>query len=528
MKKILTIAVVCAGLMSFTACSDFLDEEPKSTLTDIAYYKTQAQIESNVNRLYRDGAIYAYTNFGSAYIASFQSVQENLTGYFTNSYEGQEIICKYSRELTRQQYTMQLASTLDGIWERCYRAINIANGIVKYIPTVSMDASVSQRLLGEAKFFRAFNYFYLVKTFGAVPFYTDPYEAAVNMELPRTETSTIYIQIENDLKDAMSALSASTFTANGHRITKHVAAMTLTDAYMLQHKYAEAAATVKEVINSAHGLTTNDDMALGSAYNKLRSTDDLAESIYAYEFNNEISTSDWLPTYAFDGGATSGDSKLFGTYAITQRIHGPINRFLNIYEKNDLRAQPNQFFHWEYTNPETGAKWTSSENQACCWYYYDEEALLKTGRGTKDWNVYRYAEALLNAAESIAQSTGVTAEAAGYLAQVKARANMEGKTAEAIATELQSLGKDAFIQDCWTERLREMPLEFKMWDMCVRTGMFPNISETTPGQITYVPLVGAKNASGATIKESDLLWPLSVNEIQRNPSLTQNDGYSAK
>lgn len=79
-----------------------------------------------------------------------------------------------------------------------------------------------------------------------------------------------------------------------------------------------------------------------------------------------------------------------------------------------------------------------------------------------------------------------------------------------------------------TERLRELPLEFKMWDMCVRTGMFPNISETTPGQVTYIPLVGAKNASGATIKESDLLWPLSVNEIQRNPSLTQNEGYSAK
>lgn len=528
MKKILTIAVICAGLMSFTACSDFLDEEPKSTLTDIAYYKTQSQIEGNVNRLYRDGAIYGYTNFGSAYIASFQAVQENLTGYFTNGYEGQEIICKYSRELTRQQYTMQIASPLDAIWERCYRAINIANGTIKYTPGVSMEASKSVTLIAEAKFFRAFNYFYLVKTFGAVPFYTEPYEAAVNMELARTETATIYAQIEKDLVEAMNALPAATFAANGHRVTKYVAAMTLTDAYMLQRKYAEAATTVKEVIGSAHKLTENNDLALGSAYNKLRSFDDLEESIYAFEFNNEVSISDWLTTYAFDNGATSGDSKLFGTYAITQRIHGPINRFLNIYEENDLRIQPNQFFHWKYTNPVTNAKWTSVDNLACCWYYYDEDAMLKTGRGTKDWNVYRFAEALLDGAESIAQSVGVTAEAAVYLAQVKARANMEGKTVDEIAAELQSLGKDAFIQACWTERLREMPLEFKMWDLCVRTGMFPNISETTPGQVTYVPLVGGKNASGATFKASDLLWPLSVNEIQRNPSLTQNDGYNVK
>ena len=105
------------------------------------------------------------------------------------------------------------------------------------MPEVPMDQATADRLTAEAKFFRAFNYFYLVKTFGAVPFYTDPYELAENMELPRTETSTIYNQIESDLKDAMNVLPEATFAANGHRITKYVAAMTLTDVYMYQHKY---------------------------------------------------------------------------------------------------------------------------------------------------------------------------------------------------------------------------------------------------------------------------------------------------
>ena len=92
MKKISTIAVACAGLLSFTACNNFLDEEPKSTLTDVAYYKTQSQMESNVNYLYRTGAIGSYVDFGSAYIGPFASIQEELTGYFSNSYEGQEIV----------------------------------------------------------------------------------------------------------------------------------------------------------------------------------------------------------------------------------------------------------------------------------------------------------------------------------------------------------------------------------------------------------------------------------------------------
>ncbi len=522
MKNILTIAIACAGLLSFSACNNFLDEEPRSTLTNVAYYKTQAQAEANVTYLYRTGAMNGITNFGNAYLPPFQGVQENLTGYFTNSYEGQEYICRFSRLLTRQENTMQLASYIDPVWNSCYRGINVANGAIKYIPGIQMDESVSKRLIGEAKFFRAFNYYSLVKLFGDVPFYTEPFEKAENMELPRTEMATVYSLIESDLKEAVEVLAPTTFAANNHRVTRYAAAMLLSDVYMRQGKFAEAADAARIVVNSPHSLTENDDMGMGSAYNKLRQFDDLEESVYAFEFNNEISNSAWLPAFAFDGSATS----LFSTYAITERVHGPINRFLNVYEGTDLRRQPNQFFHWEYTNPKTGKTWKSSDNLACCWYYFDEEAMLNTGRGTKDWNIYRYAEALLNAAESIAQSQGVTAEAAGYLAKVQARADMSGKTVEDITSDLMKLGKLQFIEACWTERLREMPLEFKMWDLCTRIKKFPNISETIPGKVTYVDLIGAKNASGATFKESDLLWPLSVNEIQRDPNLEQNPGYS--
>ena len=132
----------------------------------------------------------------------------------------------------------------------------------------------------------------------------------------------------------------------------------------------------------------------------------------------------------------------------------------------------------------------------------------------------------MSAAESIAQSQGVTSEAAGYLAQVKARANMEGKTASEIASSLQGMNKQAFIEECWKERLREFPLEMKIWDDCLRTGKFPNISATTKGEVQFVDLIGATNGSGAIFKETDLVWPIPVEEIQRNPNLTQNEGYA--
>ena len=102
-----------------------------------------------------------------------------------------------------------------------------------------------------------------------------------------------------------------------------------------------------------------------------------------------------------------------------------------------------------------------------------------------------------------------------------------GQTEAALTSTLQTLSKDDFIQACWTERLREFPLEYKIWDDCLRTMKFPDISETTPGQVNYVNLIGATNASGAVFKQSDLLWPLSLNEMQRNKQLRpQNDGYA--
>ena len=84
--------------------------------------------------MYRTGASSKLTGAGSAYVGPFASITGQLTGYFTNSYEGQELTCKYSRELTRQQNTMTVSVTIDGIWDDCYKAINVANGAIKYIP----------------------------------------------------------------------------------------------------------------------------------------------------------------------------------------------------------------------------------------------------------------------------------------------------------------------------------------------------------------------------------------------------------
>lgn len=527
MKKILTIAVLGATLAGFTACDSFLDEEPRSSVTGIAFNQTEAQMISQVNRLYRNGAPDKIGDNRGAYRISSAAAMCMPTGYFTNEFEGQEVDNMYARQLIRQQYTQSVCTyQTNDVWESCYEAIGVANSVLKYIDGIEMASQAQYK--AEAQFFRAFNYFYLVKMFGDVPMVTEPTEDATEVTYPeRTAAETVYTEvIIPDLVAAVENLPSATFAGNGHRITKAAAEMLLANVYMMRGDYANAATQLRDVIDSnLFSLTINDDMALNSAYNKLRSTDDLSEVIYAYEYDGSIENTGNLPSHAFDGSAESffAESSTGSKYSLWVNTYGVADRYLNVYEENDLRVQPNQFFHWTYTHPVDGT--TIDFDGPQNWYWYDEDAIISTGIGTKDWNIFRYAETLLSAAESIAQSEGVTAEARQYLAEVKARANMDGEDAATIAAQLPT-GQQAFIEECWKERLREFPLEFKIWDDCVRTMKFPSISSATPGEVQFVDLIGATNGSGATFKETDLYWPIPVNEIQRNPNLTQNDGYA--
>src|SRR5690606_22025341 len=151
-------------------------------------------------------------------------------------------------------------------------------------------------------------------------------------------------------------------------------------------------------------------------------------------------------------------------------------------------------------------------------------ALFETGRGDKDLKVYRYAEVLLIAAEAIARTEGVTAEAVGYLADVRSRAYWKTDRND-IVSQLQGLTEQAFIEEVWKERLRELPMEVRMWSDIQRTRLYPETRSENPGEVQFVNVIGHSNNWGQTFQERHLLLPISQNELDRNPELIQNPGY---
>lgn len=531
MKNIFLGLVSLFFLGAVTSCDSFLEEKPQQDMSLGQYYKTANHARAGVNALYATGFPTFYD--AGVYNGARIAYGPFLSGLYDNEYKGQEVIVQYCQELTISP--ANITNEMRDSWRYCYQAIGRANTAIKYIPGITdpnFASNEKDQLVAQAKFFRALNYFHLVKSYGDIPLTLDPFESLDDLYLSRTATAQIYGQIETDLKDAGSVLKEEAFVKNGFRISKTTVDALLANVYLQMsgyplsaNSYAKAATVARDIITSNKlTLTQNKDNGENSAYNILRTDDNLTEYIYTRERSSSVAgyASNWtqlsFPVFAAQWGVFK--------YTLTNNAIRPMPTLINAYDPaNDLRIAERQFFFNEYTYTKDGKEVTAKFEQPSPWFYFDEEAMFETGVSGRDFPIMRYPEVLLIAAEAIAQSEGVTAEAAGYLADVRARAYTK-MTKEQIVASLTGLSKDAFIQEVWTERIREFSLEHKIWDDIQRTRMYPVTSATNKGKVAFVNVIGAKNPWGATFQEKHLLWPISDTEMQRNPQLGQNNpGY---
>lgn len=512
----------------FASCDEFLQEEPRSEMSVDQFFSYPTHAYNAVNILYRNGAPSFYST--GVYGGSRAMLGGYMSGLFDNDYKGQEVHVQHSQNLTLNGDN--LAGYFDGAWDDCYKAISRANLAIANISTTpDLKENEIKQLEAEAKFFRAFNYYYLVKTFGDVPLILDAYSSLENLYVHRSPAAKVYEQIIADLDYAVNqgGLDNVSMPENGFRISKASAAALLADVYLnlsgypvQDNKYAEAASAARSIITSGNfALIENGVTPEESAYNVLRTSDNESEYIYTIEYEASISGNYWQPAICYPNSATAWG--IFA-YSITNNAYKPSPELLAIYDvENDLRGQEKQFFHSTLSYEVDGETVTKTFETAP-YLWHNDEALFETGQNGKDLVVTRYAEVLLIAAEAIAKTEGVTDEAIGYLADVRTRAYWQTDRSEIVA-ELTSLSADDFVQEVWKERLRELALEYKIWPDVQRTRMFPVTSESANGEISFENVIGHTTIWGKTFNETHLLFPISKNEIQRNPNLTQNEGY---
>ena len=141
-------------------------------------------------------------------------------------------------------------SHLSNEWGNFYEGITNCNLVLANVPSINMDTALRSRLLGEARFLRAWYYFMLVNIYQNVPVVLTPLTPA-QMQITQSPRKVIYeTVIEPDLMAALSALPASYTGADIGRATSGAAASLLAKVYLYQEKWDSSLTYSNLVINS--------------------------------------------------------------------------------------------------------------------------------------------------------------------------------------------------------------------------------------------------------------------------------------
>ena len=220
-KYILAAGLVCCGLNTFTSCSSVLDEQPRAQF-DPTFFNTKAGIEGGLTSLYAHLRYF----YGNGY---YLNTLETGTDEYTY---GQSADGNFKdADLSGVGEVKSTSTVAGGAWGTLFANINTCSGVIENGEAAGMDPA----LLAEAYFFRAFDYFILVQTYGGVPldlgagelkFNTSTTRTSVRNTVPEVYTKCIFPDLEKAVQN-LPDNPRLTGTA-----TKNLARLYLSKAYL--------------------------------------------------------------------------------------------------------------------------------------------------------------------------------------------------------------------------------------------------------------------------------------------------------
>ena len=275
-KQILLGCLFAASVLTTTtSCSDFLDEDPKGQMSEANVFKSQADLDASIHTIYEKlNQTQSWTN---PMYPQWQG--DDMTANPSSNKQAVAALDVFSSDGANKGVT--------GAWDQHFALIKACNWVIENASKTPTSQEEINIALGNAHFWRAYAYFYLVRVFGPLPMVlkTDP--SATNVAPSSVEE--IYNLIVEDLKKAEGWLPTSYTTAPRNHdgvdawVTKQATQSTLAAVYMAmagyplnkgKEYYALAASKAKEVIdaNGTYGFYNDADWShvysMGHNYNK--------------------------------------------------------------------------------------------------------------------------------------------------------------------------------------------------------------------------------------------------------------------
>jgi starch-binding outer membrane protein, SusD/RagB family len=486
--------ILLLTLMVATGCDDFLERYPLDTVNTENFYKTRDDAVAAINAAYQPlqrPKLHNMRMWTTDIIAGNSEVGANPV----EANDGIE-----TKDQARFITTTDNRGVLD-LYQGPAPGILYANIVLQKVPSIDMDETLKNRILGEAKFLRAYYYFILVRFFGDVPLILTPQTPGDDLRPARTPTSEVYTQIIKDLEEAIAQLPRREEYADSDRgrASKGAAVGMLAKVYLTLGNWEKVVALCEQVRELGYML--NADYA--SNFNP--DTENSIESLFEVQFVSPVNN------FWDDENQSSWTTNFMGPRDSPLTTVGwgwnqPTQEFVDSYEVGDLRKDVTIFYEG---GPQFDGKDYKSSMAYVTGYNVRKFVLpasyVPTGSSGSplNWPVLRYADVLLMKSEAL-NELGRTTDAEAPLNEVRARAGLDP---------VSGLNQEAFREKVLHERRMELAFEGHRWFDLVRV-------KNGQWGLQFLHSIGRTNAT-----EKHLLFPIPQAERDVNPNLTQNPGY---
>ncbi|HRO47279.1 RagB/SusD family nutrient uptake outer membrane protein [Agriterribacter sp.] len=442
--------------MGFASCEKYLDVPPETSLSSTTFFQKEADFQQAVNAAYVP--LRSIFNNHNWVLAELHS---DNTYYARNVAFGNEEQTQNVADFnipTNQGITTN--TRVRDLYRLYYQVIARSNQILATIDEVEFDADSKNNLKGQALYLRAFSYFDLVRFFGSVPIHLEPVIDRAGAALPLATTEELYIQIENDAKEAANLLKPKSTQEPG-RATSGSAKTVLTNLYIEQKRWKDAEDMAKSIIDSG-------EYSLIPEYENVFSTStgnkNNSESIFEIQYMEGSAGYQSNFIYAFIPRPILA-SEVATIFGPTQNQQGisvegkniPTPDLIAAYEPDDERKDASIGYVTL-----SGSLWAPKTYPYT--KKYAKPHALDNNTGI-NWPVYRYAEVCLFYAEALNEQNK-PGDAATYLDKVRNRAGLGNTTATSQADMREAIFK---------ERRVELAFENKRWHDIRRTDRIQEI-----------------------------------------------------
>ena len=548
------LATVCL-LAGAGACHDLLDEHPQTFVDPGSYFKTADQAIAAVNGIY--GALMTWDDWIDP--------------------AWQEVTCEASDIFCPDWWAFGHLGAKTGTWfagrtwTANYLVIRRANDVLGQLDHVSLDATLTARMRGEAHFLRGYAYFELVRRYGAIPLRLTPYVPdGTYGDAPRVPIEQVYPVIVNDLQAATQELPPDFAThtyssADRGRPTAFSAWGLLSKVYLTmagaelagtplaaaRQQYNDSARLAAQHVMQSGWVTLEPSyMRLFDGRQQINSNEILFQVGATHQENTgpEIASFFNPPDFSTAGGGGGGFLSMrqafYTTFDTLDRRIAPGYAIFAAWKESYSSGDPGTPAWYRGAVPDSVKAQISSTNQVgwtwteLCdtvgWNkytlgggrivevsprvysmkYIDRTALTKSQNQTNPI-ILRYADVLLAFAEAENEVSGPTGAAYDAINLVRTRSNVPNLAL--------GLTQPQFRDSVWLERRHELYGEFQEWFDLKREGRWLDIMND---RIPAYPGGTAPNASVCRARQAyQMLLPIPDAEIGANRLITQNPGY---